>query len=75
MTFYGSKTDVARFAAFLLMYSREDLQWITITIRGSSEDFFVSLVIKESLEGTVKRLAQTYSLQLTDTLSPNIQVG
>ena len=67
MTFTGNKKDVVQFVSVLLMYLRNDLQSITIIIRGMSEVSSVSIAISTSLEGRVKRLAQTYSLQLTDT--------
>ena len=67
MTFTGNKKDVVQFVSVLLMYLRNDLQSITIIIRGTSEDCSVSIAINTSSEGRAKRLAQTYSLQLTDT--------
>lgn len=67
MTFTGNKKDVVQFVSVLLMYLRNDLQSITIIIQGTSEACSVSIAISTSLEGAVKRLARTYSLQLTNT--------
>lgn len=67
MTFYGSRTDVVRFAKDLLVFFGTDLPLITITSRGSSGDCSAHIVIDTSLEDTVLQMALKYSLQRTDT--------
>lgn len=67
MKYIGDSRVVAQFVVDLLRNSGSDSLLITITVRGKSEDCFVSIVTDTSSEGIVKKLAQDYSLQLIDT--------
>lgn len=75
MSFIGSRTVVAQFVDALLTNSGSGWPSITITRWGTSVDFCVSIVIGTSSEGTVERLARTYSLALTRISPENTPVG
>lgn len=65
IVFSGSRTDVVRFVAKLLLLSKSGLLSTTVITRGSSEDCSAIFVIEESLVETVKSLEPSASLQLT----------
>lgn len=75
MIFYGAKMDVARFATALQLRFGKDSQWTTITRVGKSEVYSVSTAIDTSWDATVKGIASTYSLQLTNIWSGSTRVG
>lgn len=75
MNFSSDKTTVARFVLDLIVNSGIDSASITITVRGSSEVCSVSIVTDTSLEDIVKRKAQNYFSQPTNTLPGNTQAG
>lgn len=67
MIFLGSKMEVAQFVVDLLMDSRLDSASITITTRGTSEDYCVRTAIDMSLEEIVLTKAQNYSCRRITT--------
>lgn len=75
MNYIGSKEVVAQFVDDLLWNGVLDYQSITITKRGKSGDYFVSIVTDGLSEGTVVRLAQSYLDVLTRTYKQNIPGG
>lgn len=67
MTFTGNNVDAARFVTDIVTTFDDDSLSITIITRGSSEDCSVHIVTDTSLEDTVKKTAQFYYLQPTNT--------
>jgi len=65
MNFSGSKEDVVQFAADMRVYFARNSPLITITVRGASEVYYVSIATDMLSEGTARALAASYSLQLT----------
>jgi len=61
LTYFGNRKVVVQFVKELLRLSPEDSQSITITKLGKSGDYSVSIAIDTSLDGTVERMAQSYS--------------
>jgi len=69
LTYFGNRKVVVQFVKELLRLSPEDSQSITITKLGKSGDYSVSIAIDTSLDGTVERMAQSYS-RLRSSISP-----
>ena len=65
LNFSGSKEDVVQFAADMRVYFARNSPLITITVRGSSGVYYVSIATGLLSEDTAKALAASYSLQLT----------
>lgn len=75
MIFYGSKMDVVRFVLELQKHFENGSPSITITRVEKSAVYSVSIVTDGLSEDTVKNLAQSYSLQDTNTSQPNTAAG
>lgn len=75
INYIGSRRVVAQFVNDLLESSKLDCQSITITKRGKSEAYFVSIVIDILSEDIVVKLARNYLDVLTRTYKENIPVG
>lgn len=75
MNFIGSREGAARFVADLVSCFGNDLLSITITQRGSSEDYYVYIATDTLLAAIAKKAAQLYSLQPTTISPPNTQGG
>lgn len=75
LTYYGNRKSVAQFVREVLLRFESDSLSITITRQEKSEVFSVSIATDTSSEGTVKQLAQIYSVALLSTLPPNTQGG
>jgi hypothetical protein len=67
MIFYGSKTLVVQFVSDLILHLKPDSVSITITTRGSSEDYSVSIVTDTSLESIVLGRANFFCLMHMNT--------
>lgn len=60
INFYGNKTSAAAFANELAKSSDIDWQSITITRRGRSGEYSVSIAIDTSSDVTVRTLGEIY---------------
>ncbi len=75
MTFSGSKENVARFVADIILHSGPDYPWITITTRGSSGDCSVTIATEELLDVIVLGRANFFSLTHTNISQLPTQAG
>lgn len=75
MKFYGPKMDVVQFATALQLLSESAWQSTMITRVGQSEVYSVSIATGTLSDDIVKKEAQNYSLQLTDTSSGTTPVS
>jgi TolB-like protein len=66
MTYSGNRKAVALFVSALVHTLKQDCPSITIIPLDKSEDFYVTTATTGLSVDIVKRLAQIYSLQLTD---------
>lgn len=75
MRFTGSKMDVVRFVADIVVLSKNVSASITITTLGSSEDCSVSIATDMLSADTVEKVAQNYFARHTNTSLLITQVG